>query len=393
MAEQLHPRQDEIRPPREGFAIGLPDLALVAGLLAFFGAIAFNVYSNMVAAGIRPGFGFLWQQAGFDLSETLIPYDAGDTYLRAIAAGVANTLVVAAASLMIACLVGLFAGLVSVSPSRAARLLALGYVELFRNLPKILVLLVIFVVAVNGLPAIRQAFQAGPLLISNRAIYLPILVDDPLNRWWLALSILLTVPAIWLWVLYAAGRHARTGRRGPVLSVSLALAAFIPFAAAYALDAPLGLSWPRLEGFAMRGGVSFSTQFCTVALALGLYHGAQIAEVIRGGIEAIPRGQIEAAAALGLSGGQRTRLIVVPQVLRAVVPPLNNQFVNLLKNTSIAIAVGYSDLMSVAGTSINQTFRPLELMVVTMAIYLAMCLALTGIVNNWSSRLRKREGR
>lgn len=143
----------------------------------------------------------------------------------------------------------------------------------------------------------------------------------------------------------------------------------------------------------MRGGVSFSTQFCTVALALGLYHGAQIAEVIRGGIEAIPRGQIEAAAALGLSGGQRTRLIVVPQVLRAVVPPLNNQFVNLLKNTSIAIAVGYSDLMSVAGTSINQTFRPLELMVVTMAIYLAMCLALTGIVNNWSSRLRKREGR
>ena len=180
---------------------------------------------------------------------------------------------------------------------------------------------------------------------------------------------------------------------GPSRPIALALSVAVPTVLAVALGAPLGLSWPALEGFSVKGGVALSIQFCTVAVALGLYHGAQIAEVLRGGIEAVPQGQIEAAAALGLKGGQTTRLVVVPQVLRTVVPPLNNQFANLLKNTSISIAVGYSDLMSVAGTAINQTFRPLETMLITMAIYLLLCLALTGALNHWSARIRAREGR
>ncbi|MGO4623864.1 ABC transporter permease subunit [Ensifer sp. 2YAB10] len=380
-------------PPKVGPAVSLADIAVGLAILAAFAVIAFNVHSNMLAAGIRPGFAFLSQQAGFDLSETIIPYGANDTYLRAIFAGLANTVVVAVASLVIASLAGLLLGLLSVSTSPVARYFALAYIELFRNLPKILVLLIIFVAAVNGLPTVRQALVFGPFTISNRAIYLPWLSQDPRNTLWLFASLFLVCALIWLWTRHASRRQALTGRRLPVLPVALALCVAVPAALAVALNAPLGLSWPALAGFSVEGGVALSIQFCTVAVALGLYHGAQIAEVLRGGIEGVAKGQIEAAAALGLKSGQTTRLIVVPQVLRTVVPPLNNQFANLLKNTSISIAVGYSDLMSVAGTAINQTFRPLETMLITMSIYLLLCLALTGVLNHWNARTRAREGR
>lgn len=380
-------------PPKTGPAVSLSDIGVGLAILAAFALVAFNVHSNMTAAGIQPGFGFLTQQAGFDLSETLVPYGASDSYLRAILAGLANTIAVALASLVIACIAGLLLGLLSVSSAPLARLFALAYVELFRNLPKILVLLVIFIAAVNGLPAIRQALVLGPFTISNRAIYLPWLSDDPRNTTLLLASLVLVPAFIWLWAGRAARRQALTGRRLPVLPVAFALFIVVPGVLATALQAPLGLSWPTLEGFSVEGGIALSIQFCTVAVALGLYHGAQIAEVLRGGIEAVPSGQIEAAAALGLKSGQTTRLVVVPQVLRTVVPPLNNQFANLLKNTSISIAVGYSDLMSVAGTAINQTFRPLETMLITMSIYLLLCLVLTGVLNHWSARIRAREGR
>lgn len=387
------PHAPQDGPPKARPAVSLADIGVGLAILAAFAVVAFNVHSNMLAAGIQPGFAFLTQQAGFDLSETLIPYGANDSYLRAILAGLANTIVVAVASLVIASLAGLLLGLLSVSASPLARLFALAYVELFRNLPKILVLLVIFVAAVNGLPAIRQALVLGPFTISNRAIYLPWLSQDPRNSLWLFASIFLVSVLIWLWARHAARRQALTGRRLPVLTAALALCLAVPSVLAIVLGAPLGLTWPILQGFSVEGGVALSIQFCTVAVALGLYHGAQIAEVLRGGIEAIPKGQIEAAAALGLKSGQTTRLVVVPQVLRTVVPPLNNQFANLLKNTSISIAVGYSDLMSVAGTAINQTFRPLETMLITMSIYLLLCLALTGVLNHWSARIRAREGR
>lgn len=380
-------------PPKAGPSVSLADIGVGLAILAALAFVAFNVHSNMTAAGIQPGFAFLGQQAGFDLSETLIPYGANDSYLRAILAGLANTIVVAAASLVLAALAGLLLGLLSVSASPVARLFALAYVELFRNLPKILVLLVIFVAAVNGLPAIRQALQLGPFTISNRAIYLPWLSEDPRNTLWLAACLVLVPAVIWLWVRRAARRQALSGRRVPLMPVALGLCVAVPVALAFVIGAPLGLSWPVLEGFSVEGGIALSIQFCTVAVALGLYHGAQIAEVLRGGIEAVPKGQVEAAAALGLKGGQTTRLVIVPQVLRTVVPPLNNQFANLLKNTSISIAVGYSDLMSVAGTAINQTFRPLETMLITMSIYLLLCLVLTGALNHWSARIRAREGR
>ncbi|MBE3640575.1 ABC transporter permease subunit, partial [Mangrovicoccus algicola] len=185
----------------------------------------------------------------------------------------------------------------------------------------------------------------------------------------------------------------RTGRAQPVAAAVAEALAGLALLALWLDPVPLAWSVPRLEGFDFTGGGRVSLQFAVIAVTLMLYHGAQIGEVLRGGILSVPPGQREAAQALGLSPRQATRLVVLPQVLRLIGPPMNNQYVNLIKNTSVAIAVGYSDLMSVSGTIINQTFRPLEMMLLTMAVYLAICLAVTTQLNRLGDRLRRREGR
>lgn len=379
-------------PPAPERRLPIADLALLLVLLAVIVLAAFDIYSNMRAMGMQPGFGFLLQQAGFDLSESVIPYSADSSYLRAILAGLLNTMVVSAVSLVLASLVGLLVALASVSSSAPARCLALGYVELFRNLPKILILLVLFVLAVNGLPPVRQALALGPILISNRALYFPVIAADP-RQLWLVAAMVVAIALCIAWRRWARRRRAATGRRLPLLAAWAVIAAAVFGVAISALHIPLRVSRPALAGFNIHGGLSLSLQFGALAMTLGLYHGAQIAEVLRGGIRAIPKGQYAAGLSLGLPPGHVARYVVVPQVLRIVVPSLNNQFVNLIKNTSIAIAVGYSDLMSVGGTIINQTFRPLEVMAVTMAIYLVLCLCLAGVLNAWNERLRRREGR
>lgn len=379
-------------PPAPERKLPIADLALLLVLLAVIALAAFDIYSNMRAMGMQPGFGFLLQQAGFDLSESVIPYSADSSYLRAILAGLLNTMVISAVSLVLASLVGLLVALASVSASAPARCLALGYVELFRNLPKILILLVLFVLAVNGLPPVRQALAIGPVLISNRALYFPVVVADP-KQLWLIAALAVTIVLCIACKRWAGRRRAATGRRPPLLAAWAAIAVAVFGVAVPALNIPLQLSRPALAGFNIHGGLSLSLQFGALATTLGLYHGAQIAEVLRGGIRAIPQGQYAAGLSLGLPPGHVARYIVVPQVLRIVVPSLNNQFVNLIKNTSIAIAVGYSDLMSVGGTIINQTFRPLEVMAITMAIYLVLCLCLASALNAWNEKLRRREGR
>ena len=367
------------------------DVATVALLICLAALFVRNVLLNMEAAGLQPGFGFLLDQAGFDVSESLIPYSPEDSYSRVILTGLINTIVLAGVSLFLATVLGVAGGLLSVGPSPLGRLLAAGYVELFRNLPKLLVLLVFFVVAVNGLPPVRHALGLGPIQISNRALYLPALQWDP--RLW---APILAVPvaalvSVW-WRRRAMARFARTGQLAPIAPVALGVLAGLPVLAILLFDVPIIPSIPELRGFDFSGGVRLSLQFAVMAAMLGLYHGAQITEVVRGGIRSVPTGQFEAAAALGLDRRRTMSLVVLPQVLRIVIPPMNNQYVNLIKNTSVGIAVGYSDLMSVVGTVINQTFRPLEMMLVTMGLYLALCLAVTSLLNRWNAALRRREG-
>lgn len=383
----MHPASAPPPPRRQ---IRWTDLIILA-VLALTGALALlNIAANMAAAGLRPGFGFLGQSAGFDVSESLIPYGPDDAYGRVIVAGVLNTLFLAAVSLVLATLTGLTVGLISVGPSPVGRFLAHGYVELFRNLPKLLVLLVIYVAAVNGLPNVREAISLGPFHLSNRALNVPVLVWD--SRFWLPLALLAAGGILWrVRLAHRRGQSPLATRREGWLILLATLAAAtlsVPLS-----GAAVAFSVPELKGFDFQGGARFSLQFAVIAVTLALYHGAQIAEVIRGGLLAIPRGQTEAALSLGLTRWQATRLIILPQVIRICVPPMNNQYVNLIKNTSIAIAVGYSDLMSVSGTIINQTFRPLEMMMITMGVYLGICLLVTTGLNRVHQRLTAREQR
>lgn len=364
-------------------------MAVVGAILAGLGVLGFNIILNMQAAGMTPGYGFMAQTAGFDLSESLIPYDAGDTYARVIFAGLLNTVFLALAALILATLLGVLMGLVSVTPSPPGRAVALLYVELFRNLPKILVLLVLYVVAVGGLPPVRAALSFGPVHLSNRSIYLPTFLPDA-GQMWLILPLVASLLAALWWARKVARIKRDTGREWPVVPVVLALMIGGPLGFAFLAHVPLTLSLPRFERFDYAGGARLSVQFVVVLLTLGLYHGAQISEVVRGGILAVPPGQVEAARALGLTPGQVTRLVVLPLVLRTVIPPMINQYVNLIKNTSIAIAVGYSDLMSVSGTIINQTFRPLEMMLVTMGLYLGLCLLASSLMNRLNDTLQAR---
>jgi len=377
-------------PPPKKSQIRVADLVIVAVIAFLLAAMLWNVQSNMTSAGIRPGFGFLNQGAGFDLSEALVAYEPSDSYASAILAGVLNTLFLSVVCLVLSTLIGVVFGLISVGPSPIGRLLAHGYVEVFRNLPKLLVLLVLYVLAVNGLPQVRDAFSIGPFHLSNRAFNVPVLVWDV--RMWIPVFILCGGVVCWrLWRRRASDNRAAIAQQGTglIFIATLALAVLSIFV----LDVPVAISVPELKGFDFRGGVRFSMQFAVIALTLGIYHGAQIAEVVRGGLSAIPKGQPEAALSLGMSRWQTTCLITLPQVIRIVIPPMSNQYVNLIKNTSISIAVGYSDLMSVSGTIINQTFRPLEMMIVTMGVYLSICVFVTTLLNEFHRRLTAREER
>lgn len=364
-------------------------IAIVGVIIAGLAVLGINTWLNMQTAGITPGYGFLSQTAGFDLSESLIRANASDSYGRVILAGLLNTLFLALCALVLATVLGVLMGLVSVTPSPAGRLFAMLYVELFRNLPKILVLLVLYVVTVRGLPSVREAVSIGPVHLTNRSIYLPMIAPDP-KQLWLLLPLVLACAFAVLWHRHAGRIKRDTGRDVPVLPVVLATVIGLPVIFGAMVGTPLVPDLPQFQRFDFEGGGRLSIQFAVVLLTLGLYHGAQIAEVVRGGILSVPQGQIEAARALGMSPRSVTRFVVLPQVLRIVIPPMINQYVNLIKNTSIAIAVGYSDLMSVSGTIINQTFRPLEMMLITMGLYLGLCLLASWGMNYLNDSLRAR---
>lgn len=377
-------------PPPSKSPVRMTDVLAAGAVLLLIGVTVMNVLANLEAAGAHPGFGFLVQEAGFDLSESLIPYTPNDTYAQVILAGLLNTVFLSAVCLVCSTVIGIGFGLLSVGPSPVGRLLALGYVDLFRNLPKLLVLLVLYATTVHALPHVREAVAIGPFHLSNRAINFPLPVWD--TRMWVPVALLLAMASFAFFARCRDGSCAglpwRLARGLAWLAVPV-----LPALSVWVLDIPMDFSFPEMHGFDFRGGGRISLQFAIVAATLSIYHGAQIAEVVRGGLEAVPKGQTEAAEALGLKGWQVARLVILPQVFRMIVPPINNQYVNLIKNTSIAIAIGYSDLMSVSGTIINQSFKPLEMMLITMAIYLAICLCVTSSLNRYHRYLTARESR
>lgn len=362
--------------------IALQVLLLIAvGLLAI--TIAFNTAANLKAQNVASGFDFLSRTAGFDVSQSLVPYTSKSSYAQAFWVGLSNTLLVAALGIVFATLLGFALGIARVSENWLASRLALAYVEIVRNVPLLLQLLVWYVAVLRSLPAPSAALQLpGGAVIDVRGLHVPRLDFEHGSA--VALTFALSIAcAVVLW-RDARGLRARGTARSPSLvRAAWAAVALTPLIALAAAASTLSVTRPALGRFNYDGGVSIEPEFLALLIGLSIYTAAFIAEIVRAGLLGVPEGQREAAAALGLNRSQALRLVILPQALRIVIPPLTNQYLNLTKNSSLAVAIGYPDLVSVfAGTVLNQTGQAVEVIAITMAVYLVISLA-TALFMNW----------
>ena len=367
-------------------------LVLLAALLWLGFEIALNAKANLDAQKITSGFGFLDNTAGFGINQSLIPYNEADTYARVFFVGLLNTLLVAAIGIVLATILGFLVGLARLSPNWLVARLAGGYVELIRNLPLLFQLLFWYLAVLGTLPGPRQSISLfGEIFLNNRGIIVPAPVAGEGTGAVIAVFALSVIATVALRV-WAKRRQMRTGRQFPLFWASLALVVGPPLVALVAMGFPIRFESPELRGFNFVGGVRLLPEFIALLVALTTYTAAFIAEVVRAGVLAVPREQTEAAFALGLRRGLALRLIVVPQALRVIVPPLTNQYLNLTKNSSLAVAVGYPDLFAVfAGTALHQTGQAIEIIAITMAVYLAISLITSALMNWYNARIQVAE--
>ncbi|HZZ60191.1 MAG TPA: ABC transporter permease subunit, partial [Roseiarcus sp.] len=348
---------------------------------------ATNAYVNMQARGIPMGFGFWNQVAGFDINLHLIPFSAVSTYGRAFWVGLLNTLLVAAICIPLATLVGFAVGVARLSPNWLMSRSALLYTNVLRNTPLLLSLLFWYNAVLKTLPGPRQSIGLGGLVyLNNRGLFLPALAPQPAGTWFLA-AIAMGLAATLAFRFWAARRQERTGAQARVGLVSTALLLGLPAIAILAAGKPFSLDVARLSGFNLRGGIQVVPELAALVFGLVTFTSAFIAEIVRAGVQAVPHGQVEAAAALGLHRGLANRLVVVPQAMRLIVPPLTSQYLNIVKNSSLAVFVGYPDLVQIfAGTVLNQTQAAVQVMAITMAVYLAISLAVAAALNAYNAR-------
>ena len=367
-------------------------LLLLAAVLWLGFEFALNAKANLHAQKISSGFGFLDNTAGFGINQSLIPYNESDTYGRVFFVGLLNTLLVAAIGIVLATILGFVVGIARLSRNWLVARLAGGYVELIRNLPLLFQILFWYLAVLGTLPGPRQSISLlGEIFLNNRGIILPAPVAGEGAGAVIAVFALGVIATIAL-RLWAKRRQIRTGRQFPLFWSSLALVVGPPLVALVAMGFPIGFERPELRGFNFVGGVRLLPEFVALLLALTTYTAAFIAEVVRAGVLAVPRGQTEAALALGLRRGLTLRLIVVPQALRVIVPPLTNQYLNLTKNSSLAVAVGYPDLFAVfAGTTLHQTGQAIEIIAITMAVYLAISLFTSALMNWYNAHIQVAE--
>lgn len=356
-------------------------LVLALAWLAY--EIVTNTAANLKRQNIASGFDFLSRTAGFDVSQSLVPYRSTSSYARAFLVGLSNTLLVAVIGVALATVLGFVIGLGRLSSNWLIAKLSLLYVEVVRNVPLLLQLFVWYIAVLRALPTPHDApALAGGIYLDTRGLHTPLPIIAT-SGWLIVLAALAGLVAT-LWLHRRASRRQEaTGQRTPLLWPSLGLLLGLPLAAFLVLGAPLHFEFPALGRYNFDGGLTVLPEFMALLAGLTFYTAAFIAEIVRSGIEGVPRGQKDAADALGLSRGQALRLVVVPQALRLIIPPLTNQYLNLTKNSALAVAIGYPDLVSVfAGTVLNQTGQAVEVVLMTMAVYLAISL-LTSLFMNW----------
>ncbi len=363
----------------------------MAALLIYLGwSIVENTIANMEERGIRAGFGFLQETAGFSITMSLVPYEPGDTYGRVFLVGLLNTLLVAGVGVVLATLVGFLVGVMRLSQNWVVSHLANIYVEIFRNIPLLLQILFWYTAVLKPLPGPRQVFERDTEIyfgISNRGITGPefVLLDAfSFTTWTALLGILFTI-GIHQW---AKRRQATTGEQFPVFFAGLGLIIGLPILVFLLSGAPVEFIPAKMGRFNLAGGITIIPEFLAILLSLVLYTASFIAEIVRAGIQAVNYGQTEASRALGLRHGITLRLVVIPQAMRIIIPPLTSQYLNLTKNSSLAAAIAYPDLISTfAGTALNQNGQALETLAITMTVYLSLSLLTSAFMNWFNSRV------
>ncbi|MGO8912499.1 MAG: amino acid ABC transporter permease [Bradyrhizobium sp.] len=374
-----------------GFALQLLFVAAIAWISY---EIVSNVSENLKAQRITAGFGFLANTAGFDVSQNLIPYSGSDTYTRVFFVGLLNTLLVSLIGVLFATLIGFLVALGRLSPNWLLARISGGYVELVRNLPLLFQILFWYLAVLAALPNPRQSIALfGSFFLSNRGLVIPRPVGDPGFEPFMLALLIAIVSSVGLW-RYSRWQLFQNGRLIKVWPYVLGLLLGLPLASALIFGAPVSFEVPVLKGFNFSGGSRVIPEFVALTLALATYTAAFIAEIVRAGILSVHKGQMEAGASLGLQRGSVLRLIVIPQALRVILPPLTNQYLNLTKNSSLAVAIGYPDLVSVfAGTTLSQTGQAIEIIGITMGVYLLISLVTSAIMSFYGWRLGRSLGR
>jgi len=373
-----------------GFAL---QILFVAALVWIGYEIVANARANLQAQRITSGFGFLNNTAGFDVSQNLIPYSGSDTYTRVFLVGLLNTLLVSIIGIFVATVIGFLVALGRLSPNWLLSRISGGYVELIRNLPPLFQILFWYLAVLSALPNPRQSISLfGSFFLSNRGLVVP----KPIAHGGLepfALAILVAIVASLLLQRYARRQLFESGRLVKIWPYVVGLLIGLPLATALLFGAPVTFEMPELKGFNFSGGSRIIPEFVALTVALSTYTAAFIAEIVRAGIQSVHKGQMEAGSSLGLQRGSVLRLIVVPQAMRVILPPLTNQYLNLTKNSSLAVAIGYPDLFSVfAGTTLSQTGQAIEIIAITMGVYLLISLVTSAIMSFYGWRLGRSMG-
>jgi general L-amino acid transport system permease protein len=358
-------------------------IALVA-FVAWF--LVSNTLHNLSARNIATGFGFLGREAGFAIGETAISYSFSDTYGRAILVGMLNTLRVAVFSIVLATLVGTLVGIGRLSRNWLVAKLTSLYVEVMRNIPLLLQLFFWYALITENMPGPREALHPLPgIFISNRGLKMPSLEGNALD--WMTSGLALAIVAIIYLAHWGKKRQDVTGQIFPLGRVGLGLIIMLPLIGWLVSGGSLTLNMPEFKGFNFTGGLTLSPEFSALLAGLVIYTSAFIAEVVRSGILAVNSGQWEAASALGLRRGLVLRLVVLPQALRVIIPPLTSQYLNLTKNSSLALAIGYPDIVAVVNTTLNQTGQAIEGILIIMGVYLVVSLSISLFMNWYNRRM------
>jgi general L-amino acid transport system permease protein len=386
VAETTRQKTPLIRNPRVRGVVYQVVLCAVIAFLAW-SAIR-NATENLARAKIASGFGFWNVTAGFDISQTLIDYSTTSTYGRAFWVGLLNTLLVAGLGVIFATILGFAIGIARLSRNWLLSRMAGTYVEIIRNLPLLLQLLFWYNAVLKALPELRSSVVLpGGGFLNNRGLFLPQPVLVPESGPTLV-ALLAGIAAAIAFRIWARRRQQRTGQQAPVLWVTLALVIALPLAVFAATGFPIEFNYPDMGRFNIRGGIELLPEFMALLFGLVIYTAAFIAEVVRAGILSVPKGQTEAAYSLGLRPGPTLRLVIVPQAMRVIIPPLTSQYLNLTKNSSLAVAIGYPDLVQIfAGTVLNQTGQAVEVVVITMAVYLTISLVTSLLMNIYNRRV------